>query len=151
MLLNLARLLRFGPLVAIALGFTATHGHSEIVVTGVEESPDAAGASTARTLAPRVPVAPRAKVVEQRDAESFLRIVPSEASGAVLLADADGIIFARYPLPATPGAGARALDIAVRLPSWNTHVLMGHELGDGRRSPWRTLAIRTDAQAEEIP
>jgi hypothetical protein len=90
-------------------------------------------------------------VLEVYDGEAVLRIVPSEARGAVLLADADGTVFARYPVPSVPAVGARVFDVALELYGDDAQVLMAHEFADGRRSHWRSLAIGAPLVLEAAP
>lgn len=119
----------------------APDGGGELIVSGVGEGPDAPGASPARALGARRPQAPRARPLGERGGEHELRIVPSEAAGSVLLADANGAEFARFAVPRALGAPGRSFDVSVALPRGHNRLLLAHELPDGRRSPWRAVGL----------
>jgi len=124
----------FPPVIAAGSGL-------EVVITGIDGHPDLPGASELRKLAPRAPEPPQGGVLEVHEGEAILRIVPTEGSGTVLLADLDGSVFARYPISPTPAIGTRAFDVVLELYGDDPQILMAHEFADGRRSDWRPLAV----------
>jgi hypothetical protein len=126
--------LDFPPVIAAGSGL-------EVVITGADGHPDLPGASEVQRLAARAPEPPQGRVLEVYEGEAILRIVPTEASGTVLLADPDGTVFARYPIPPTPAIGPRVFDVPLELYGDDPPVLMAHEFPDGRRSPWRELPV----------
>jgi hypothetical protein len=79
-----------------------------------------------------------------------LRIFPREATGDVLLADSYGVVFASYPVPSSPLAAHRVIDVALSVTGSNAVVLLAHEFSDGRASDWSVLQLsapETDAAA----
>ena len=82
-------------------------------------------------------------VLDAYGSEYAVRIVPSEATGDILLADADGRVFAQYAVPSTAIASSRVIDVTLGLPPDDTHVLVAHVLKDGRRSDWREIELET--------
>jgi hypothetical protein len=115
----------------------------EIVVTDANSTPKLPGGSLARALPGRLPSAPGAVVLGADRFEYALRVVPSEATGEILLADVDGRVFARYPVSTTPTASNRVLDVTLELRPDDTAVLVAHQFGDGRRSDWTEVALET--------
>jgi hypothetical protein len=113
----------------------------EIVVTAANTTPEVPGASAARRSSPLPPSAPDAVVLDAYGSEYAVRIVPSEATGNILLADADGRVFAQYAVPGTAIASGRVVDVTLGLPPGDTHVLVAHVLKDGRRSDWREIEL----------
>jgi len=136
--------LDFPPVVAAGSGL-------EIVITGVDGHPDLPGASDVRKLAPRPPEPPQGRVLEAYEGEAVVRIVPTEGSGTVLLADLDGSIFARYPISPMPAIGTRAFDVVLELYGDDPQVLMAHEFTDGRRSDWRVFSVGAPTEFEDLP
>lgn len=113
----------------------------EIVVTDADGAPGVPGASIARTLGGRDPVAPNAVVLDADGSDYTLRIVPNETAGEVLLADVHGAVFARYPVAATPLVDGRLIDVALSPGTGDRSVWFAHEFADGRRSAWREVAL----------
>jgi len=134
--------LDFPPIVAAGSGL-------EVVITDADRRPEMLGASEVQKLAPRPPEPPQGRVLEANEGEVMVRIVPTEGSGAVLLADAGGTVFARYPISPTPAIGARVFDVALELYGDAQQLLMAHEFEDGRRSDWRALAVGAVMEFEE--
>ena len=136
--------LHFPPVVAAGAGL-------EIVITDADSRPELPGASEVQRLAPRRPEPPQGRVLDAYAGEAVLRIVPTEASGAVLLAGSDGTVFARYPIPPMPAIAARVFDVALELYGDEAQVLMAHEFADGRRSEWRALDVGAPVVLEAAP
>jgi hypothetical protein len=136
--------LDFPPVIAAGSGL-------EVVITGVNGRPELPGASDVRKLAPRPPEPPQGRVLEAYEGEAVVRIVPTEGSGTVLLADLDGSIFARYPISPTPAIGARVFDVVLELYGDDPQVLMAHEFADGRRSDWRSMSVGEPTLLEDLP
>jgi len=116
-----------------------------IVVTAANSTPEVPGGSDIRHSNGLLPSAPNAVVMDAYGSEYAVRIVPSEATGEILLADAQGQVFAQYAVPNTPIASSRVLDVTLGLPPDDTHVLVAHVLKDGRRSDWREIALEVPA------
>lgn len=114
-----------------------------IVVTAADSKPENPGASSARRSNGLLPSAPDAVVLDAYGSEYAVRIVPSEATGEIWLADAEGRVFAQYAVPNTPIASSRVLDVTLGLLADDTHVLVAHVLADGRRSDWREIELGT--------
>jgi hypothetical protein len=129
--------LQFPPVIAPGEGL-------EVVVTDADSLPGLPGASEARSLAPRLPEAPQATLLEAVAEEYVVRIVPSEATGEVLLADSHGAVFARYAIPPNPSVAARVFDVALTLSGGDGGILLAHQFRDGRRSDWRVLPLSPD-------
>ncbi len=125
----------FPPLLVPAAGL-------EVVAAPVHATPDHPEASGVQTLPPRPPEAPRG-FVSTAGAEIRLRVVPAEAAGFVLVADADGRVLGRFALSALPGGAQRNLDLAVSLPRWEDAgtLQVAHERPGGLRSPWRAVYL----------
>ncbi len=136
--------LQFPPVIAAGSGL-------EVVITGVNGRPELPGASDVRKLAPRPPEPPQGRVLEAYEGEAVVRIVPTEGSGTVLLADLDGSIFARYPISPMPAIGTRAFDVVLELYGDDPQVLMAHEFADGRRSDWRSMSVGEPTLLEDLP
>lgn len=115
----------------------------EIVVTAADGAPEVPGASAARRSNGPLPTAPNVVVLDVYGSEYEVRIVPSEATGEIWLADAEGRVFAQYAVPNTPIASSRVLDVTLGLALGDTHLLVAHALDDGRRSDWREIELRT--------
>jgi len=64
----------------------------------------------------------------------------SASGGEILLAGADGEIFARHPLPPQSILGAPIFELIVELPEMDPELWLAHALPDGRRSEWRRAA-----------
>ncbi len=110
----------------------------EVVVSEAGRRPELQGASLRRTLDARAPEAPHAQV-SGIGGEYDLHIVPRETTGAVLIADFAGNVFARYEVPDDPAPSNRVIDIALTLPETDTEIWMAHQLGGGRVSQWRVV------------
>jgi hypothetical protein len=113
----------------------------EIVVTAADSAPGIPGASIARKLEGRNPHAPNGALMEIDGPDYLVRIVPNEFAGHVLLADSQGVVFARYPVVSSPLAAARVIDLALNPAPGDFAVLSAHEFADGRRSEWREIAL----------
>jgi hypothetical protein len=103
--------------------------------------PGLPGESEVRRLPARLPEAPQARHLATVGDETFVRIVPTEASGEVLLADSYGAVFARFEIPPSPAAADRVFDVALTLFGGEQPLLLAHEFRDGRRSDWRELRL----------
>ena len=127
----------FPPLLVPAVGLA-------VVATPVHATPDHPEASRVQTLPPRPPEAPRG-FVSTADAEIRLRVVPAEAAGFVLVADADGRVLGRFALSALPGGAQRNLDLSVSLPRLEDAgaLQLAHERPGGLRSPWRAVHLNS--------
>jgi len=115
---------------------------SKLEVSGARQRP--ATASVLRPLPPGVPQAPRGLVLDKPEEALHPRVLPAEPSGEILLAGADGAIFARHAVPQHPAAPGRVFDLELWLPAADTHVWLAHEMRDGRRSEWWPVALRED-------
>jgi hypothetical protein len=113
----------------------------EIVVTAADGTPGGPGASTARLSNARRPSTPNALMLHAEGGDLAMRIIPSEATGEILLAGADGQVFAQYRVPASPLVSSRMLDVTLELLPEDSHVLIGHVFADGRQSDWREIAL----------
>ncbi|MBW2289723.1 MAG: hypothetical protein JRG90_18130, partial [Deltaproteobacteria bacterium] len=136
--------LQFPPVIAAGSGL-------EVVITDVDGHPNLPGASEVRKLAPRPPEPPQGRLLEAYEGEAVVRIIPTEGSGTVLLADLDGTVFARYPISPTPAIGARVFDVVLELYGDDPQVLMAHEFTDGRRSDWRMISVGEPLLLEDLP
>lgn len=114
----------------------------KVVITGVDGIPGVADASAAEWLSARLPEAPHATLLTSTDTEYWVRIVPAEAVGQILLADSVGEIFAAHAVSKTPDSAARLFEVALTLPPEDTHFLMAHDFGDGRLSDWRLVPLQ---------
>jgi len=112
----------------------------EVVVSEAGMRPELQGASQRRPLEPRAPAAPYGQI-SGAAGEYELHIVPNETTGAVLLADLMGNVFARYDVPADPMPSGRVIEVALTLPDPDTEIWMAHELPGGRVSQWRVLRL----------
>jgi hypothetical protein len=111
------------------------------VVTAVDGAPGMPGASDSRRLAARDPVAPQAQLLANETGGHRIRIEPREASGTVLLADAYGVVLARYPVAPSPIDATRTFDVALVPNETETHLFLSHEFDDGRVSEWEVLTL----------
>ncbi len=127
----------FPPLLVPAAGLV-------VVAAPVHATPDHPEASRVQTLPPRPPEAPRG-FVSTAGAEIQLRVVPAEAAGFVLVAEADGRVLGRFALSALPGGAQRNLDLAISLPRQEDAgaLQVAHERPDGLRSPWRVVHLNS--------
>jgi hypothetical protein len=126
--------LKFPPVLAPGPGL-------RIVVTAGDSSPGLPGASEIRRLPPRPPSEPRGTVLAANGNEYVVRIHPTVGSGSVLLADARGAVFGQYEVPQSPEASGRVFDIVLTPTYGDQHILLAHELNDGRRSEWRAVPL----------
>jgi hypothetical protein len=126
--------LAFPDLVVPAAGL-------DVLITAADGAPGDQGASLPRSVAPREPLPPRARVVARERDGWVLRIVPAEASGEILLAGPDGGVFARRALPPHPVAPGRVFDLVLSLLPGDTDVWLAHERADGRRSVWSRVEL----------
>jgi hypothetical protein len=111
----------------------------EVVVSDASSAPGVPGSSLAQRLPGRLPRAPHASLIDFDNGTYWLRIVPSEATGNLLLADINGAVFASYSIPSTPDRAARIFEVGVTSPA--PHILLGHEFSDGRASDWQVVAL----------
>jgi len=121
-----------------------------VAVASARRAPGGAAASSA-TRAPR---APYVELLGTRAGIWSLRIVASESTGELLLAGADGEIFARYAVPPRAGAQARALDLELSGLAEGDGVRVAHELSGQRRSAWRSLELianSREGEANHVP
>lgn len=122
----------------------------EVLVTAADAAPGDEGASLPRSVAPREPVPPRARLLAQDGDGWTLRILPAEPGGEILLAGSDGAVFARRALPPHPFAPGRVFDLALTLLPGDTEVWLSHARADGRQSAWTRVEL-PHAGSEENP
>jgi len=103
-------------------------------------TPGADGAGAIAPALARDPLPPFIRPAAGRGGERLLRVTPRESSGAIVVADTDGVVFGRHPLQPTPWAIHRGFELSVAPATGETSVLVAHELEDGRRSPWRPVS-----------
>jgi hypothetical protein len=115
----------------------------EVSISDASSTPDDPGSSVAQSLPGRLPVVAQAHLIDFSDGEYRLRITPIEGVGNVLLADADGMIFANYEVPSNSNRAERIFDVAVTSP--NPFILIGHEFSDGRTSDWQIVELKPPA------
>jgi len=113
----------------------------EIAITSADSIPGLPGSSQSRRLPPRDPYAPQATVAAAAAGEVVVRVFPRETTGEVLLADSYGVVFASYPVPNSPLAAHRVIDVALSVTGSNVVVLLAHEFSDGRSSDWNVLQL----------
>jgi hypothetical protein len=123
----------------------------EIVVTDGFEAPEDLGASNSQRSALRLPQAPQGTLLHIGESEHFVRIVASETGGQILIAEPDGEVFGRYPIPMLPGPSNRVLEITLELKQPSDFVLIAHEFGDGRISEWKQIALSDAGMAPSPP
>jgi hypothetical protein len=104
-------------------------------------APRGAGASSTSASAPvvasRDPSSPRlVQLGEVSDASVLVTLDAAEPGGSIVVADAAQQEIGRTPVGATP-----RLEIAVAVAANAAEVLVAQEVPDGRRSPWRSVAI----------
>ncbi len=112
----------------------------EVVVAPSGRDPSARDASLPRGTAPAPPEPPQGEILAPEPGRWRLRVRPSGSVGEILLAGADGAIFARHALPPHTTPEAPILELIVELPAADTHIWLAHALPDGRRSEWRRAA-----------
>lgn len=112
-------------------------GGLELAASAAGRSPVEPGASEILSVPGRSPEPPRATLRGGPHGERSLRIVPSEATGAVVVADPQGVVLNRFPLAGAPDAAARSFEVFLDVEG---PLLLAHEWPDGRRSEWRAVA-----------
>jgi len=113
----------------------------EIVVTAVGGAPGLPGASESRRSSARDPLPPTAHLLATDARAHHIRIAPREGSGEVLLADAYGVVLARYPVSPSPIAAMRDFDVALHSGPVEMQLFLAHEFADGRASEWQVLTL----------
>jgi len=113
----------------------------EVVVTPVDGAPGLPGASDPRRWSARDPLPPHARLLTSDGEGHRIRIEPREGSGAVLLADAYGVVMERYPVVPSPIDATRAFDVSLTAAESETQLLVSHEFADGRSSEWEVLTL----------
>jgi hypothetical protein len=125
--------LAFPPIVLPA-------GPVELVAAPRGAGPRGPGAS-APALVARDPAVPQLSQAEP----GLVRVEPAEPAGDVLLAGAAGAI-TRVAVRADRDGRAAPIDLP--LPRPGELLRVAHELPDGRRSPWRSVASLTEPEKE---
>jgi hypothetical protein len=132
----------FSPLRVPAAGL-------EVVATPSRVKPGEAEASRVRKLGPRSPRAPHGEARDDGHGAWHVQVTPAEATGSVLVGNANEQVIGRFALPRLPGALPRALDLNVLPDAGDDSLWLAHELTDGRRSAWRPVTWDEDPTWDE--
>jgi hypothetical protein len=115
-------------------------------------SPRGEGANSRNASVPvtasRDPSAPRLVAVAGSDASALLTIEPAEPGGSIVVANASQAEIGRAAVVAGADATRARLEIAVALAADDGELLVAQEVPDGRRSPWRHVALTHPLQGE---
>jgi hypothetical protein len=134
-----------------------------LVAAPLGRSPLGGAASAPLRVAPRRPVAPRAAPRPSdgpwRTAPPsgdgplrVVRVVPGEAGGSVVVADAREQELGRFAVAPLPSAAQRVFELEIELgsgPDAAAELRLAQELEEGRRSEWRRLAPAGAGETEK--